>query len=396
LITLFSVIKFHCISWSRIIKNDYNINEGFITLERNLVLKDQQVAVVTGSSSGIELETCLLFARNGIRTYATMRDLSKADLIKKIAEKEEIPLKVIRMNVNKYDSVVEVFEKIRDEDRSIDILVNNAGFGLFGALEDLLIEDIKKQFETNFFGAIRTIQQVLPIMRNQRSGIIVNISSLSGYIGFPAQSVYVSTKFALEGLSESLAYEVEQYVIKVVLVEPGVINTKFVENIIIPDNIQQISSSLLTSSSPSASPTVTSTTSTKNLDNTKSQREITKYADVVESFLSHYYRAMKNAPDPKQVARVVLESIGMPAVSASEGVNFFRYPVGEDAKLYAEAKKKMADSELHSFVAKKDTLTTCKMKSSLHQNSIEFLMNFRMRFHESSSYLLVTPFNKPL
>ena len=174
-----------------------------------MVLKDQKVAVVTGSSSGIGLETCLLFARNGIRTYATMRDLSKADLIKKITEKEELPLKIIHMNVNKDDSVVEAFEKIRDEDKSIDILVNNAGFGLFGALEDLLLEDIKKQFETNFFGAVRTIQQVLPIMRIQRSGIIVNISSLSGYVGFPAQSVYVSTKFALEGLSESLAYEVE-------------------------------------------------------------------------------------------------------------------------------------------------------------------------------------------
>ena len=220
-----------------------------------MVLKDQKVAVVTGSSSGIGLETCLLFARNGIRTYATMRDLSKADLIKKITEKEELPLKIIHMNVNKDDSVVEAFEKIRDEDKSIDILVNNAGFGLFGALEDLLLEDIKKQFETNFFGAVRTIQQVLPIMRIQRSGIIVNISSLSGYVGFPAQSVYVSTKFALEGLSESLAYEVEQYGIKVVLVEPGVINTKFVENIIIPDNTLSISSSLLASSSPS-SPTM--------------------------------------------------------------------------------------------------------------------------------------------
>ncbi len=318
-----------------------------------MALKDQKVAVVTGSSSGIGLETCLLFARNGIRTYATMRNLSKADSIKKIAEKEEIPLEVIHMNVNKGDSIAGVFEKIYDEDRSIDILVNNAGFGLFGALEDLLMEDIKKQFETNFFGAIRTIQQVLPIMRNQRCGIIANISSLSGYIGFPAQSVYVSTKFALEGLSESLAYEVEQYGIKVVLIEPGVVNTKFVENIIIPDNTQSISSTLLTSSSPSASSTVTSTTSTTNSDKTISQREITKYAEVVESFLSHYYRAMKNAPDPKQVARVVLESIETPAVSASEGVNFFRYPVGADAKLYAEAKKKMNDSELHSFVAKK-------------------------------------------
>ena len=317
-----------------------------------MALKDQKVAVVTGSSSGIGLETCLLFARNGIRTYATMRNLSKADSVKKIAEKEEIPLKVIHMNVNKCDSIAEVFEKICDEDGSIDILVNNAGFGLFGALEDLLMEDIKKQFETNFFGAIRTIQQVLPIMR-KRCGTIVNISSLSGYIGFPAQSVYVSTKFALEGLSESLAYEVEQYGIKVVLIEPGVVNTKFVENILIPDNTQSISSTLLTSLSPSASSTVTSTTSTTNSDKTISQREITKYAEVVQSFLSHYYRAMKNAPDPKQVARVVLESIETPAVSASEGVNFFRYPVGADSKLYAEAKKKMNDSELHSFVVKK-------------------------------------------
>lgn len=318
-----------------------------------MVLKDQKVAVVTGCSTGIGLETCLLFARNRIRTYATVRDLIKADLIKKIAEKEELPLMVIRMNVNKDDSVVEAFEKIRDESSSIDILVNNAGFGLFGALEDLLIEDIKKQFETNLFGAIRTIQQVLPVMRNQRSGIIVNISSMSGYIGFPASSAYVSTKFALEGLSESLAYEVEPYGIKVVLIEPGVIKTNFMENIMIPDNTQPISASLLASSSPSASSTMTSTISTTYSDKPKSQREITKYVKVVESFLSHYYPAMRNAPDPKEVARVVLESIDASVSSASKGVNFFRYPVGEDAKLYAEAKKNMHDSELHSFVAKR-------------------------------------------
>jgi short-subunit dehydrogenase len=280
-----------------------------------------------------------------------MRDLIKADLIKKIAEKEELPLKVIRMDVNIDDSVVGAFQKIRDEGRKIDILVNNAGFGLFGALEDLLIEDIKKQFETNVFGAIRTIQQVLPVMRNQRSGIIVNISSMSGYIGFPASSAYVSTKFALEGLSESLAYEVEPYSIKVVLIEPGVVNTNFVENIMIPDNTQQISSSQLASSSPSASPT--HTISTRDSDNPKSQSEITKYAKVVESFLSHYYSAMRNAPGPKEVARVVLDSIEAALASGSEGVNFFRYPVGEDAKLYAEARRKMNDSELHSFVAKR-------------------------------------------
>ena len=315
--------------------------------------KDQKVAVVSGSSTGIGFETCLLFARNGIRTYATMRDLMKANLIKKIAEKEKLLLKVIEMNVDKDDSVVEAFKKISDDMKGmrIDILVNNAGFGLFGALEDQSIEHIKKQFETNIFGAIRTIQQVLPIMRNQRSGIIVNISSISGQIGFPAQSVYVSTKFAVEGLSESFAYEVQPYGISVVLIEPGVINTNFVENIMIPDNTQHISSHLLSPSSPSASPTVTYS------GRAESNREMTEYANVVERFLSHYYPAMRNAPSPKEVAKVILESINHSVVSTRQGGNnnnnFYRYPVGEDAKLYANVKRKMSDSELRSFVAKR-------------------------------------------
>jgi len=323
-----------------------------------LVLKDQKVAVVTGSSAGIGFETCLLFARNGIRTYATMRDLVKADIMKNIAEKEKLPLKVIQMDVDKDHSVVEAFEEICGDDEGrrmgIDILVNNAGFGLFGALEDLPIEDIKKQFETNLFGAIRTIQQVLPVMRNQRSGIIVNISSLAGYIGFPASSAYVSTKFALEGLSESLAYEIEPYRIIVVLIEPGVINTSFVKNIIIPDNTQPISSFLLSSSSLTAPFSSLSKNSTKYLDKPKYQRDITEYANVVERFLSHYYPAMRNAPDPKEVAKVVLESIEASVVSTRQAANnFFRYPVGEDAKLYADAKRKMSDYELHSFVSKR-------------------------------------------
>jgi short-subunit dehydrogenase len=307
-----------------------------------LVIKDQKVAVVTGSSTGIGFETCLLFARSGIRTYATMRDLTKADLIKNVAEKEKIPLKVIQMDVDKDDSVAEAFKQMYDDGRMrIDILVNNAGFGLFGALEDQSIEDIKKQFETNLFGAIRTIQQVLPIMRDQRSGIIVNISSLAGYVGFPASSVYNSTKFALEGLSESLTYEIEPYGISVVLIEPGVINTNFAKSIIIPSNTQSISSSYLLSSSSSS--------------HSHSASVSTKYANVVERFLSHYYPAMRNAPEPKEVAKVILESIEASVVSARQGDNnnFHRYPIGEDAKFYADAKRKMSDSELHSFVAKR-------------------------------------------
>jgi NAD(P)-dependent dehydrogenase (short-subunit alcohol dehydrogenase family) len=328
------------------------------TLGWKLVPKDQKVAVVTGSSTGIGFETCLLFARSGIRTYATMRDLSKADLIKNIAGKEKLPLKVIQMDVDKDDSVAKAFKQICEDDYGrggrIDILVNNTGFGLFGALEDQSIEDIKKQFETNLFGAIRTIQQVLPIMRSQRSGVIVNISSLAGYVGFPASSVYNSTKFALEGSGESLSYEIEPYGISVVLIEPGVINTNFVENIMIPGNTRSISSYLLSSSS---SPSTTTTTSNSNthLDNSKSDREITEYAGVVERFLSHYYPAMRNAPSPKEVAKVVLESINDSIVSIRQGANnnLFRYPIGDDAKFYANVKRKMSDSELHSFVAKR-------------------------------------------
>jgi NAD(P)-dependent dehydrogenase (short-subunit alcohol dehydrogenase family) len=314
--------------------------------------KDQKVAIVTGSSTGIGFETCLLLARNGILTYATIRDLTKADLIKNIAEKEKLPLKVIQMDVDKDDSVIRAFREIceyNEKGTGIDILVNNAGFGLFGALEDQSIEQIKKQFETNLFGAIRTIQQVLPIMRSQRSGLIINISSISGQIGFPAQSVYVSTKFALEGLSESLAHEVKPYGISIVLIEPGVINTNFVENITIPDNTQDISSNLLSPSSPSASPTETYS------GNPKPKRKVTEYSKVVERFLSHYYPAMRNAPSPKEVAKAILESINNSLVSTMQGGNgnFHRYPVGEDARLYSAAKRKMNDSELHYFVSKR-------------------------------------------
>ncbi|HYZ49703.1 MAG TPA: SDR family oxidoreductase, partial [Nitrososphaeraceae archaeon] len=330
---------------------------GHGRLGLKLVPKDQKVAVVTGSSTGIGFETCLLFARSGIRTYATMRNLTKADLVKDIAKKEKIPLRVIQMDVDKDNSVDEAFRQICEDDdgggRKIDILVNNAGFGLFGALEDQSIEDIKKQFETNLFGAIRTIQQVLPIMRNQRNGVIVNISSLAGYVGFPASSVYNSTKFALEGLSESLAYEIEPYGISIVLIEPGVINTNFVENIMIPDNTQSISSYLLSSSSSPPS-TTTSSNSNTHSDNSKSDRKITEYTGVVEKFLSHYYPAMRNAPSPKEVAKVILESINDSIGSTRQGANnnFHRYPVGDDAKFYADVKRKMSDSELHAFVVK--------------------------------------------
>ncbi|HEU4446882.1 MAG TPA: SDR family oxidoreductase [Nitrososphaeraceae archaeon] len=193
------------------------------------------VAVVTGSSTGIGFETSLMLARNGYFTYATVRDLQKSKEIERIVQQENLPIRIDEMDVDNDNSVKTTIDKIISERDRIHILVNNAGYGLFGALEDLPMEEIKRQYETNVFGVIRVSQNVLPIMRSQRDGIIINISSLSGLTGIPSQSVYVSTKFALEGLSESLSFEVETYGIKIILIEPGVINTGFVDDLVVPD-----------------------------------------------------------------------------------------------------------------------------------------------------------------
>jgi NAD(P)-dependent dehydrogenase (short-subunit alcohol dehydrogenase family) len=134
-----------------------------------------------------------------------MRNIDKSDAIIDLKLKEKLPLEVLKLDVTNDKSVKEAIEKIINEQERIAVLVNNAGYALVGPLEELSIQEFKEQFETNLFGVIRVIQEILPIMRKQRHGTIVNISSLAGRIGFPLTSAYVSSKFALEGLSESMA-----------------------------------------------------------------------------------------------------------------------------------------------------------------------------------------------
>jgi NADP-dependent 3-hydroxy acid dehydrogenase YdfG len=173
-------------------------------------MKARNVAVVTGSSTGIGYETSIILARNGFHTYATMRDLNKSENIKSLASKENLPIHIKQLDVTDDASINNAMQSISAEAGRIDVLVNNAGYVLSGALEDLAIEEeIKAQYETNLFGLIRTTQAVLPIMRKQKSGIIVNINSAAGRFGYPGGSAYVSTKFAVEGLSESMSYELE-------------------------------------------------------------------------------------------------------------------------------------------------------------------------------------------
>ena len=299
--------------------------------------KNQKVAVITGSSTGIGFETSLILARNGYFTYATMRNTQKSKEIERITQQENLPIRIVEMDVNNDNSVKTTIKRIIRERNRIDVLVNNAGYGLFGALEDLPMEEIKRQYETNVFGVIRVSQNVLPIMRSQRYGIIINISSISGLAGIPSQSVYVSTKFALEGLSESLSFEVETYGIKTILIEPSVINTGFVEDLVVPDkyninkNRQAVQKAV-------------------NKDN----NSLSYYNNTIEKFLSFYYSAMINAPHPKIVANEIIQAIEKVSNEKKVGP-FLRVPVGSDAKKYSKLKRELTDSEYHKLL-KKDLL----------------------------------------
>jgi NAD(P)-dependent dehydrogenase (short-subunit alcohol dehydrogenase family) len=166
----------------------------------------EEIAVVTGSSTGIGFETSLALARNGFHTYATMRNLGGgiSEHITGIAKNGNLPLQVVQLDVDNDKSVSDAIDRIMSEKGRIDIVVNNAGYALAGPFEETSMEEIKTQFETNFFGAVRVMQATIPIMRERRGGKIVNITSMGGRIAVPLDSLYHGTKFALEGLSESL------------------------------------------------------------------------------------------------------------------------------------------------------------------------------------------------
>jgi len=268
-----------------------------------------KVAIVTGSSSGIGFETALALAREGYQTYATMRDIKKSSKILDIAKKENLKIEVLELDVNNENTIKKTIEKILNEKKRIDVLVNNAGYFLVGCLEDLSIEDLKEQFETNFFGVIRTIQAVLPTMRSQKSGTIVNISSVAGRIGFPVTPAYISSKFAVEGLSESMRYELSPFGIRTIIIEPGVIKTNIFTNL---------------------------KNSTKN---------DSVYKDMTEKVMNGLNMMSEMGTPPQEVAKTIIK-----AVSSENPLP--RYPVGNDALMFLEAKKAKTDIEFENYIKK--------------------------------------------
>ena len=270
----------------------------------------EKVALVTGSSSGIGFETALALARENYFTYASMRNTSKAVKIQEIAKKENLNLKVIELDVDKEDSIKSAVKKIQEQKSRIDVLVNNAGYGLFGCIEDITMDELKAQFQTNFFGIVSLIQEIAPIMRKQGSGIIVNVSSVAGRIGFPGTPAYISSKFALEGLSECMRYELSPFGIKTIIIEPGVIQTNFFSSMKVADG-----------------------------------KPGSPYKEITEKVMNGVKMMAEMGTPPVEVAKTIMK-----AIKTAEPLP--RYVVGSDASMFLEAKKMKTDIEFENYIKK--------------------------------------------
>ena len=271
-------------------------------------MADQKVAVVTGTSSGIGLETAIHLAKNGFKTYATMRNLGKSDSIK--SQSENLPIEILQLDVTDDVSVKNAINTVIENEGRIDVLVNNAGYGIIGAVEDLSSEEVKNQFDTNVFGPFRTIREVLPTMRKQKSGKIITISSIAGFMGMPIFSAYVASKFAVEGLTESLRQEVAPFGIQACVVEPGAIKTSVMEH----------------------------------MSTAKKAMENSAYSEMMQGLGKIMGEMMeKQSSPPSVVAEVVLKA----ATSDNPDA---RYVAGEDAKMIQQARKTKSDKEFEEFL----------------------------------------------
>ena len=185
-----------------------------------------KTVLITGASSGFGKLTAQLFHKNGWNVVASMRSPQSE---KELNSLENVLL--VRLDVTDKSSIKHAVDKTLQTFGSLDILVNNAGFGASGFIEEAASEEVSKQINTNLIGVINTIQEVLPQMRKQKSGTIINITSVAGSFGMPMLSLYNATKFAVEGLSESLAFELQQFGISVKTVAPGAFKTNFMDAI---------------------------------------------------------------------------------------------------------------------------------------------------------------------
>ncbi|WP_241138389.1 oxidoreductase [Bacillus mycoides] len=262
---------------------------------------NKKIAIITGASSGFGLLTTLELAKKDYFVIATIRNLEKQiDLISQATKLDlQQNIKVQQLDVTDQGSIHN-FQLFLNEINRIDILINNAGYANGGFIEEIPVEEYRKQFETNLFGAISITQLVLPYMGKQKSGKIINISSISGQVGFPGLSPYVSSKYALEGWSESLRLEVKPFGIDVALLEPGSYNT----------NIWEVGKQLAENQSDTTSP----------------------YKEYMDKIQKHINNGNDTLGNPMDVANKIVEI-------AEARRTTLRYPIGKGVKFMIFAKK---------------------------------------------------------
>ena len=244
--------------------------------------------LITGASSGIGKETAKLFQSKGWNVIATMRNPEKETELNQLDN-----VLVAKLDVLDLNTIQKAFQDGIQKFGKIDILINNAGYGAYGPLESFPRERVLKQFNTNVIGLLDVTRTILPHFRYNKSGIIINISSMGGKMTFPLGSLYHGTKFAVEGISESLRYEVEQFGGKVKIVEPGAIATDFAG---------------------------------RSFDFNHDEK-LKEYNDIVTKITTVFPSMIKNASKTDVVTKVIYEA-------ATDGKNKLRYMAGKDAKMY--------------------------------------------------------------
>ena len=256
--------------------------------------------LITGTSKGIGLEAALAFGRAGHKVYATMRNPSQSPQLAETAKREKLPITVSTMDVDSDQSVSQAISAIQKEHGPIDVLVNNAGVERSGSVEELPFADFRAVMETNYFGALRCIQGVVPHMRQRRSGCIINVSSVAGRISSAPLTPYTATKWALEALSEGLAGEMKTFNVRVLIVEPGIIDTAMARRI-----------------------------TDDGTDSPYRQRA---------RFASLFQAALQNPAPPSLVGQKILEIV-------ESGTWQLRHPVGPDAVPFLDWRRKMTDEQ---------------------------------------------------
>ncbi len=268
-------------------------------------MNNQKVVLITGSSTGMGKETALILAKKGFLVYAGSRDPKK---LEKLNTKNLIPIK---LDITNPDNIKEVINIIKKEHGKIDVLINNAGYGLVSTVEDLDEKEMFDQYNINVFGLLRMCKEVIPSMRKENSGVIINISSFLGKIGLPLLTLYNSSKYAVEGITDSLRYELSEFNIRVHSVMPGFFNTNFAkENLV---------------------------TNFNTFD------EKSPYAKTVSKLAPVIVEQINNGNNPKEVGSMILDIIENDKFPA-------RATIGEKAKKFIPMKKELSDEDFERRV----------------------------------------------